>query len=349
MADAFSDVQVDLSAASAAAIADLQATAPTTPTQSEVEATTTATELAAPVEEAASQTQLAESVEGTDPEAPVADPEVTDDPTPAQPDVKKWTVKASGKTVELTEDELVRRAQMGLDAERKWQQAAHKERELQQGFEALMQRESMLKQVVMDPAKLEQLRKTVQTQFGLPEDGDEVITAQQAVQMVQKQLEQQATQLRAESEARAFEREVDSLTVNYETQVANTIAQIAKDHPVLVDAFDDLSTVLRLDVARQLQANPTADINDVTKLMTQAARARATRLTATIDNHKKMATVRAAKGQEPSTVARPAARIDPPGGQGVRPTPTPAGLKLGDPRLTQSVVAELQEAFNRKA
>ena len=348
MADAFSDVQVDLSAASAAAIADLQATAPTTPTQSEVEATTAQSESAAPVEEAASQTLPEGQAVEAAPETDEVDPEAPTAPSPEQ-DVKKWTVKASGKTVELTEDELVRRAQMGLDAERKWQQAAHKERELQQGFEALMQRESMLKQVVMDPAKLEQLRKTVQTQFGLPEDGDEVITAQQAVQMVQKQLEQQATQLRAESEARAFEREVHSLTVNYETQVANTIAQIAKDHPVLVDAFDDLSTVLRLDVARQLQANPTADINDVTKLMTQAARARATRLTATIDNHKKMATVRAAKGQEPSTVARPAARIDPPGGQGVRPTPTPAGLKLGDPRLTQSVVAELQEAFNRKA
>lgn len=345
--DAINDAPLNLSAASAAALADLQATAPTPAPPEGPAEVPEAAPVAEPAQEAAPLTLSEESnaPEG-DPEAPVADPEPEAAPTPAE-EAKKWSIRAAGKTVELTEEELVRRAQMGIDAEQKWQAAAARERELRQAAETLAQRENILKQIVMDPEKLEGLRKHMQAQFGLPEDPTEVVTAAQAVQMVQRQLDQQATQLRAEMEQRAFEREVETLASTYENTVANTVAQVLKAHPVL-DAYEDLAAVLKLDVAKQLQANPTDDIREVTRMMEQAASRRASKLQTTIDNHKKMVAVRAAKGQEPSPVPKPTSRIDPPGGTGVRPTPTPQGLKLGDPRLTQSIVAELQEAFNRK-
>jgi hypothetical protein len=346
--DAINDAPLNLSAASAAALADLTGSA--TPPTAE----------ATPVVEVEAPATPAEEVEATpSPEEPTlqaeGQEEVTEEEeeptiTPPPPEeVKKWSVKARGKTLELSEAELLQRASMGIDYETKTQRLAAQAKQVEQVATALQQREQVLLDALTNPAKLEALRQQVQEHLGIPSDPSEVLTAEQAATLVHKQLQgmeqrvmAQQMALEQERQALQFEREVETLQETYERDLrAHVVGDIMKAFPVL-DAIDDLETVLKLDVARAVNGEFPDDITRVKALLTQAAEKRAGKLTAKLDTHKKMEAVRAAK------LTKPATRIEPPGGGGVRPTPSTQSMKLGDPQLTAAAVADLAAAFAAK-
>lgn len=336
MADAFNDVPLDLSAASAAALADLQAEAPATP------ATPEASEPAAQASEQAEPEVEASPTAEAQAETPTLQEETPEEAQPTPEEVKKWTLRAAGKTLELTEDELVRRAQMGIDYEQKTQRLAAQEKVVQTQLSEVQRQQTDLLKIVRDPQKLEVLRQQVQRQMGLPDDPNEVVTAAQAAHIVQAQLEQAVAELQARQEAQNFTQQVAALESDYKSQVSRHVTALAARFPLLAEAHDDLQAVLLTDVSTQIDRdNPPDDVHTVLDLLTKSAEKKEAKIRTVVDTHKKMAAVRQAK------LERPAARPEPPGGQGIRPAPATSSPKLGSRELTAIVTAELQEAFSK--
>lgn len=143
-------------------------------------------------------------------------------------EVKKWKLKAQDKEIELTEQELVRRAQLGLGADAKFQEAAQMRKSAEALFEAL--RSNPL-EVLTNPQLGLNFRELAE-QYLAGELQNEMLSPEQREL---KQLREWREKQEAEAEARRqsemtaaqqqeFQRHMERAAKEYDTKISEVLA-----------------------------------------------------------------------------------------------------------------------------
>ena len=302
---------MDLSAASAGALTDLEV--PATPADSSA---------AAP--DAAAQPQAPSP---TDPSTGPAD----------SSDLLELKVKDKVERISLSKerDKLVELAQKGLDYTQKTQLAADERRQIEQYAQALAAREQQLVEFLRDPVRVTQYAQQLLAQQSpqAAQDPNAVAT----VAEVQQTLQQELARVRAESQqhvaAALFQADVARYQGEYQADLLKTVRDATEKFPILdsvADNPEELLELLKGDLARK-GLQPTS-IDEARKIFGDLAKARADRLHAKVVDHSKMEAVRAAKLVKSGP--------EPPGGGA--PAPKPSNFKLGDPRLTAAAIDDME-------
>lgn len=323
--------ELNLTDASAGALADIQA-ANTAPDP------TPAAPPAAPADPAPAAPAAAAPPPAEPAQPPAADPAPAD-PAPAPTD--KWVLKRKGQEVEITDREELRRlAEQGFDY-------SQKTADLSQQRRAFEQQVAETRAWLANPANLKaylaQL-ETVQPPPAPDADPNDVPTRAEVEQKTQALLAETQRQTTTLVQQALLQAETSRYEQEYRGEVNRTISTLVQDKFPLLQDVDKIDKLLMDDVAEQVRArvelhpDQVVGIDEVKGLLAKAAEKRADKLQARIREHLKMETVRAAK----LTAQSP----EPAGGPPPAPTPPP-NFKLGDPRLTQSIVEELQQAFDR--
>lgn len=328
--------ELNLTDASAGALADIAA----------ANATPDPTPAAAPVAAPADPAPAAPAAPTPSPAAASAQPQAAEpatpaDPTPPAPTADKWVLKRRGQEVEITDREEVRRlAEQGFDY-------SQKTADLSQQRKAFEQQVAETRAWLANPANLKaylaQL-ETVQPPAAPAADPNDVPTrgeveqkAQALLAETQRQTTQLVNQALLQAETSRYEQE-------YRGEVNRTISTLVQEKFPILQDVEKVDKLLMDDVAEQVKArvelhpDQIVGIDEVKGLLAKAAEKRADKLQARIREHMKMEAVRAAKVVQQSP--------EPAGGPPPAPTSQPA-YKLGDPRLTDSIIKELQDAFDR--
>ncbi len=320
-------------AASALALADLQA-APAA--EAPVEATPA---VETPAAEAATPAEDAKPAEA----APAEEPSL------------KFELKVKGQTQVLTRDELIEMAQKGVDYTQKTQSVAENQRQVLAAAELLQQREREIAEFLRDPQRVAAYTAQFQQQAAETDPNDIPTQAQVIAQLraqqatLLEQMDRKVAEAEQRAQARAFETEVAEKRQGYEGELTKTIGSLQEKFPAL-DAYDakDLDRVLRADIAEKVAAKiaqfpeTAVSMEEVKALLIDAAKSRAERAQTRIDNHVKMSAVRAAKltrtGIEPAggAVAVPLASAVP-----AKP------VKLGSRELLDQVTADINALFKK--
>jgi hypothetical protein len=174
-------------------------------------------------------------------------------------------------------------------------------------------------------------------------DADDLLTASQTQQLLQAQLAAVQRQSEQYVQQAILKAETARYTEEYTTEVNRTMTSLKEKFPVLSDV-DKVEKLILDDVSEQIKAriamepDQVVEIGEVKTLMAQAAQKRADKLQARVKEHQKMELVRQAKAKQQG--------IEPPGG-----TPPPAkpaqNFKLGDPRLVELAIADLQASMKK--
>lgn len=315
---------IDLSSASAGALEDLKSS--TAPTQDS-------------------------SSTGADPAAPagsgVPDPTATADAKPAQPaasavDPDILEVKVNGKleriSISKDRDKLVELAQKGWDYTQKTQSAAAERQQIEQYAQALHAREQELQAFLTDPVKVTQYAQYLlsqQPQAAQASDPNAVATVAEVRQALQAEIAKvQEENQKAIAQAQ-FQAETARYQADYTADLTNVVRQSIEKFPILdsiADGPEDLFELLKGDLAKKGEGSQPATIDEAREAISALAKSRADRLHAKVTDHAKMEAVRAAKQR--------ATGPEPPGGSAPAPQ-SGAAWKLGDPRLTAQVIADL--------
>lgn len=328
----------DLSVASREALVDLQTPAAPESVQE--------TPSAAPVVETPANETPAPAA------ASSADQVDTTTPPPAPPPAEEvatqtWEFTRKGQTVKVTDQtqalELIRK---GYDYTEKTMELAEQKRQTEAQI-------TQAREWLRNPVNVRSLLQTLEGTPPVPAphtpDPEAFPTVAETQAAIAAQVRQAQATMQVEAQTlvqRALlDAETARYTQEYKAEVGKTMSLLtAEKYPILQDVekidrliLDDVSEVIRGKVAE----NPShvATIDEVKDLMVQSAKRRADRLDARVKEHLKMAVVREAKLKEKG--AEPA-------GGGTPPPAEDPTYKLGDARLTKSVIAELQAAFNRK-
>lgn len=313
---------MDLSSASAGALADIEAANAGTPSGAPA---------AAPA-----ATAPPPSVDGQP--APAADPTASPLTQPPADLELVWR----GQTIKVPLEQARTLAQQGYDYTQKTQAIADQQRQLQAMQAQMAQREEQWRQALNNPDLVKQHYEALLQSHGQSVDPNEIPTMAQMQQAlkaeasrIQQQTQEQIQQ--AVDRARAS-METARLESDYTQAADSTLSAVKEAHPIL-DTIDDVEVLIRQDAWKALAARAASDPEfapskaDVQKALQTAAKTRAEKLEAKIKDHEKMAVARQAKLTTQG--------IEPPGGKAVTPQPSPKH-KLGSKDLTAAAIADIE-------
>lgn len=290
--------------------------------------------LTAPVD-----TPPAAPVDPTPPAAAVpADP-------PAAPDPPKHTIKWNGQEHQLTQEELIEKAQMGFDYTQKAQHVAQQRKLVEQVAAVLASEKQRVDQLLSNREALARHLESLAPPPDAPAP-DEVPTIEQAQALIKEQVEAARKAILEDVESKQFALENARMVTHFRSEIDTSIKDIAGKFPVLSEYLEpeDVAGLLRSAAAKfvndAVQSNPqeAVPITAVKDAMVKAATARVTKIEKKIADQRKMQVVRDAKLTKEG--------IEAPGGTAPPPV-APVKHKLGSKELTQSVIEELNAAFSK--
>lgn len=322
-------------AASAGALADLQAPVAETP---------------------AEEAKPAEATETADPVVTEESAKPAEQAAPDTSNDLRFELKVKGQTQVLSRDELIEMAQKGVDYTQKTQKVAESERQVLAAAELLQQREREIAEFLRDPDRVRAWTAQLQQEAvatnadpnDIPTQASVIAQLRAQQREMQAQMDGKVQEVEQRINQRLFEADVAEKRQDYEGQLSKTIGGLVEKFPAL-DAYDskDLDKILRSDIAEKVAAkiaqfpDTAVSMDEVKAMLVDAAKSRSDRAQARIDNHVKMSAVRAAKLTRSG--------IEPAGGAVADPIPAvPAkSPKLGSRELLDSVTADINALFKK--
>lgn len=249
--------------------------------------------------------------------------------TPAIPtDDGTFEVKLDGKPFRVPREELVSGYQRMKDYTQKTMKLAEERRAWETERASVYKQVEELKTWLQDPANLQQYYQQLIQQRGY-ENPDTPLTASQAQQLVQAQLEKEREQLRQAFINQRQNILQETQAMSYLAEVNATIKGLQETYPELA-VVDGIDALLYRDVANM---NPQS-FDEVKQGFAQAAKNRAEKIRAHFNEQRK---------RDVTQSNRLAQAMEPPGSAGVPAVPPPK-FKLGDKALVHAVMEDLLAA-----
>jgi len=272
--------------------------------------------------------------------------EVPAQPTPeAAPPPFDVTLTHRGKTVRVTDpDEAKALMQKGYDYTVKTTEVADAKRALEAKEQAWLAREQQIVEFLQDDSRvaayLAQRRgqappapASAAPAVGQPDDLLTVAQVQQLMdqerQRLHAELQQELSQVRNQIPQVA---ELVQTRQAWAQDVEAHLSGLQQKYPEL-QAVEDFNGTMKARMRDYLQQHPVGDLDTAKAIIAGWAQSQAQKIRSVIDTHTKQTVVKQAQAK---------ATIAPPGGRSTTGTAaSSAGLKVGDPRLTEMVVAAL--------
>jgi len=269
------------------------------------------------------------------PEQPTPE-SIPDTPTQVAATARELELTWRGQKVRLPEEEVVGLAQKGYDYSQKTAELARYRDELATQRTQLDQQAAELRQVLSDPQQLRQLVQWAAEQQPDALDPNLAVTAQQAQQMIQSNLDKMQRQVQSEIKRGQLELETNRLEHEFTGSINQHLRQTLEKYPVLQDV-EGMDTLLRREALAyqqtKLEANPGTEVTlpEILDVMAKSAHRQASKIEQRFQNLLKVNAVRHA------TVVNNGIN---PGGNAPPPVAEPQ-FKLGSKELRNQVLRDL--------
>lgn len=266
-------------------------------------------------------------------------------PAEAAPPPFDVTLTHRGKTVRVTDpDEARALMQKGYDYTVKTTEVADAKRQLDAKEAAWLAREQQIVEFLQDDSRVAAYlaqRRGQQPQAAAPPaptlgQPDDLLTVSQVQQLMGQERQRLHTELQQElAQVRNQIPQVAELVQTRQAWAQDVEAHLSglqQKYPEL-QAIEDFGGTMKARMRDYLSQHPVGDLDTAKAIIAGWAQSQAQKVRAVIDTHTKQTVVKQAQAK---------ATIAPPGGRSTTGTAaSSAGLKVGDPRLTEMVVAAL--------
>ena len=250
--------------------------------------------------------------------------------TPPAAAPERYELKVGGKTIPVEgRDKMVEYAQKGYHFTQQMQELAQQRRAWESEREQVVRE---LQTFLSDPNQIRRYLQQIEHQQGpaaAADAADQLMTAQQAKQLLEQELQQFGARTQQEMQQMRMQFEVDQLATQYTQTLDAHIGALKGQFPE-IKAIPNVERALKAQVSEMGQRN----LQEAQSYMHEVASQWASSVREHLDAERKKA------------VPPPAAQrgIEPPGGAGPMPPAQPNFKSVKDPRFLQSVMSDLVNA-----